>query len=323
MPSECGNSGYDYPFAIRNFDEPEIYEDMASYECDVFLSGKMGKINYMEKYMNIIDNTMLYYYTCCLTNEEAEIEAAYIKSVYDKLKEDMPNYDFSSRMLPIAIDIEESGSDREATNESYDIQSKVKSDRTKAILHLIDKLIENGVIDERGVIIYGDLNRMKCGDHIEWDTLFNGLEERNVNTVKWGTRAIDKTFESGIEYSNSENFAQNLMNDSTNIEYMKNEYGDLYPYLSDIAMQQIHLDQLIYNGTTWPEKYDVSITTKDTIEAIKNGEDISYESGFISRIEDVNEKSLTEKNDVESLQGNLIPNGMVASQNPYIDNGDR
>ena len=77
------------------------------------------------------------------------------------------------------------------------------------------------------------------------------------------------------------------MNTSTNISYMKSNYDELQPYLKDVAIQQIHLGQTMKTSFTYPEEYDVNITTANTLDAIVHGDSIEFNKGFVDRIEDV------------------------------------
>ena len=285
-----GGSKMDYPFTLKNFIDDEINNELQWYvdTGKVALDHKFGQeIAWAEEFIQKAPVTIPYFYTCAVNYEEAEIEATCIEATYNKMKNDMPEYDFENRMAPITIDIEECGEIKEALNEDFLTQIGAKKQRADAVLHLIDSLRERGVIDERGVIIYGDLNRMADETQIDWNALFEGLEERNINVVKWGTRAIRDTFDNKIEYNDIYAFRDALMNTSTNISYMKSNYDELQPYLKDVAIQQIHLGQTMKTSFTYPEEYDVNITTANTLDAIVHGDSIEFNKGFVDRIEDV------------------------------------
>lgn len=144
---------------------------------------------------------------------------------------------------------------------------------------------------------------MKDKSQINWEKLFQGLQDRNINTVKWGTRALENTYKSNIEYKDVYDFRDSLMNTAINIDSMKKYYTELQPYLKDIAIQQIHLDQLMKTDT-YGEKYDVNITTQNTLYSIIRGDSISYDKGFIERIDEVRiqeiQKDLSKSNEQDS-----------------------
>ena len=299
-----GGSKADYPFTIKDFTDEEINSELQWFveTGRVELDHEFGQtVGMAEEFIQKAPITVPYYYTCAVNFEEAEIEATCIEATYRKMKNDMPDYDFKNRMAPITIDVEYCGEEKQALNEDYLAQIGAKGRRTEAVLHLIDVLAERGVIDERGVIIYGDLNRMADESQIDWNDLFAGIEERNINLVKWGTRAIRDTFDNKVEYNDIYAFRDGLLNTSTNIAYMKSNYKDLQPYLTDIAMQQIHLDQKIKTTFTYGEAYDVNITTANTLDAIVHGDPISYDKGFIERIEDVRMQEVKKDLQVKEL----------------------
>ena len=325
-----GGSKMDYPFTIKNFTDEEINNDLNWFveTGRLELDHQYGlEVAQAEEFILKSPVTIPYYLTCAVNFEEAEIEATCIEATYKKMEKDMPGYDFKNRMAPITIDIEHCGDEKSAKGEDYIAQIGAMNQRKEAVLHLIDCLREKGIIDERGVIIYGDLNRMKDQSQIDWDGLFQGLEDRNINTVKWGTRAIAATYndpsdpDAAVKYDDIYAFKDALMNTATNISYMKKYYdkeGDsLRPYLKDVAIQQIHLDQQM-KTPTYGEKYDVNITTLNTLDAIVHGYSIDYSKDFIDRIEEVRmkevQKDLHQQGDNQAE--NYVPNN-------NIDDGDR
>ena len=332
-----GGSKEDYPFTIKNFTDEEINAPLQRYveNGQLELDHEYGlELSSAEEYILKAPVTIPYYLTCCIDREEAAIEADCIEATYNLMYKDMQGYDFKGRMAPLAIDIEDCGEIKLAKNEDYLAKIGAMAQRTDAVLYLIDSLREKGIIDERGVIIYGDLNRMKDKSQIDWEGLFQGLQERNINVVKWGTRAMNATYndpnhpEEAVKYENVYTFRDALMNTATNISYMKNEYdknGDsLVPYLTDVAIQQIHLDQQM-ETTTYGEKYDINITTKNTLDAIVNGNHIDYSKGFINKIEDVRMQEVTNDITVGDTQvENYVPDEYRNSQsNRNDDDGDR
>lgn len=331
-----GGSEEDYPFTIKDFTDEEInaplqrYVDNGQLELDHDYGLELASA---EEYILKAPVTIPYYLTCCINREEAAIEADCIEATYNLMYKDMQGYDFKDRMAPIAIDIEDCGEIKLAQNEDYLSRIGAMSQRADAVLYLIDTLREKGIIDERGVIIYGDLNRMKDKSQIDWKGLFQGLQERNINVVKWGTRAINATYndpnypEDTVEYENIYAFRDALMNTATNISYMKTEYdksGDsLVPYLTDVAIQQIHLDQRMETDT-YGEKYDINITTQNTLDAIVHGNHIDYSKGFIDRIEDTRIQEVKSDLTVGDTQvGNYVPSEYRYSQLSRDDDGDR
>ena len=304
-----GGSKMDYPFAIKNFVDEEINNELQWYVDNgkVELDHKYGQeIAWAEEFIKKAPITMPYYYTCAVNYEEAEIEAKCIEATYKKMENDLPGYNFKDRMAPITIDIEHCGDEKLAAEGDPIEQSGAKEYRTQSVLHLVDCLKDSGIIDERGVIIYGDLNRMKDQTQINWEELFNELDARNINVVKWGTRAIQETFSNPKEYKDVYDFRDALMNTSTNISYMKSDYDKLGQYIYDVDIQQIHLDQQMKTDS-YGEKYDVNITTKNTLDAIVHGYPITHEQGFIEKIENIRMKELK-----KDLQGeNRDPGGYI------------
>ncbi|MBR2704820.1 MAG: hypothetical protein IKE91_05055 [Clostridia bacterium] len=319
-----GGSKADYPFTIKDFVDEDINSELQWYVDTgrVELDHQYGQeLAWAESFITEAPITIPYYYTCAVNFEEAEIEAACIDATYKKMQKDMPGYDFKNRMAPITIDIEYCGDEKQALNEDYLTQIGAKNERTQAVLHLIDVLAERGVIDERGVIIYGDLNRMADESQINWDALFAGIEARNMNYVKWGTRAIRDTFDNKIEYNDIYAFRDGLLNTSTNIAYMKSNYKNLLPYLDDIAIQQIHLDQKMKTNT-YGEAYDINITTANTLQAIVRGESINYDKGFIDRIEDVRMQEVRrELQQGDSQVEEYVPEEFKKSSHDFDDDG--
>jgi len=309
---EIGASCIDYPFKIRTFDDEYIGTYVKDHidNGELILKKSMGEIEWLEEYIVRADSSIPYYYSCALNDEEAEIEADCIEAVYKKLNKDLPDYNFKGRMAPIVIDIERSGDERMKVNGSDEEMQRAMEQRTDAVLHLIDCLQDRGVIDDRGVIIYGDLNRMEDHSHINWERLFSEIKERDIHLTKWGSRAFQTTFHSGIKYEDVYAFQEALMNTPENISYMKDYYDHLYPYLGDIAMQQIHLDQEMETSFTYEEYFDVNITTANTWKAIVSGKEINYEKNFIDRLE---EASLTKvRDDLKNVQAEI-------SDSPSVD----
>lgn len=313
---KAGGTGYDYPFAIRNFDEEEIINDMAPYSGEVSLSGNMGQIEDLEKYVQMaIDKDVavgFYYYTCANTYREADMEAAYIKSFYDKLEKDMPNLN-EAKMMPITIDIEDSGPEREGRHLSYEEQEVIKERRTEAVRHLVKDLSENGVVDSsKGVVIYGDINAEGnekegiASYYVNWEELYDGIEQDGTKVIQWGTRALPQTYDNGITYTNTSFMISDLMNDQTNLGYMKNAYVNRENNLREKAIMQIHLDKEITNGQNWNQLYDISQTSKETLQAILEGEDIDYGDGFVSRMESIYNESQPDKTQPDRSQSESV-----------------
>lgn len=297
---KAGGTGYDYPFAIRNFDEEEIVNDMSPYSGEVSLSGNMGKIEDLEKYVHMaMDKDIavgFYYYTCANTYREADMEAAYIKSFYNKLEKDIPNLD-EAKLMPITIDIEDAGPEREGRNLSEDEIASIRGRRTDAVRHLVKDLSENGVVENsKGVIIYGDLNRVAEKTHVNWQNLYNGIEQDGTKVIQWGTRALPQTFDNAITYTSTSRMMGDLMDDKMNLSYMNEAYGNKYnDLLKQVAIMQIHLDEEITNGPNWSQMYDISQTSQNTIDAIVNGSEIDYGDGFVLRMNEVHNKSNEKK----------------------------
>ena len=263
---ECGMSGYDYPFTIRSFGDEEIINSMNEYAGEVEITDKMGKMEDLERIIKQVNTYGFYYYTSANTSREAEIEASYIKAFFEKLRKDMPDCDISNT-LPFAIDIEENGLEREG--ELYtDRREELKSQRTDAVLYLIDKLLEYGVIDkEKGVTIYGDLNRMKDKSYVDWNKLFDTLEKKNIRTIKWGTRALESSYNNETIYKSTESMIKSFLDSQKNIEEAKRDYKENYllEYVGTVHMEQIYLDREIILDNRL-QKIDYSITTEDYIK---------------------------------------------------------
>ena len=332
-----GGSKEDYPFTIKDFTDEKINAPLQRFidAGQLELDHRNGlELAQAEEYILKAPVTIPYYLTCCIDREEAAIEAECIEATYNLMYKDMQGYDFKGRMAPLAIDIEDCGEIKLAKNEDYLAKIGAMAQRTDAVLYLIDSLREKGIIDERGVIIYGDLNRMKDKTQIDWEGLFKGLDDRNINVVKWGTRAMNATYndpnhpEEAVKYENVYTFRDALMNTATNISYMKTDYGtdgyDIGQYLTDIAIQQIHLDQQMETDT-YGEKYDINITTKNTLDAIVKGNHIDHSKGFIDKIEEVRMQEV--RNDItvgDTQVENYVPDEYRNSQsNRNDDDGDR
>lgn len=292
---KAGGTGYDYPFAIRNFDEEEIVNEMSPYSGEVALSGNMGKMEDMEKYVNMAMDKDLsigfYYYTCANTYREADMEAAYMKSFYNKLEKDIPQIK-DAKLMPVTIDIEDAGPEREGRYLSSDEAESIKERRTDAVRHLVSDLASNGVVDQnKGVIIYGDINRVAEHAHVNWENLYDGIEKDGTKVIQWGTRALPQTFDNEIRYTNTAAMIGDLMNDEINISYMKDAYKSKQEQLKEVAIMQIHLDEEIVNGANWSQMYDISQTTEKTLDAIVNGKEIDYGDGFVYKVEDIHNES--------------------------------
>lgn len=292
---KAGGTGYDYPFAIKNFDEEEIENEMSPYVGEVVLSGNMGKMKDMEKYINMAMDKDLsvgfYYYTGANTYREADIEAAYMKSFYNKLEKDMPQIK-DAKLMPVTIDIEDAGPEREGKNLSDEQVESIKERRTDAVRHLVADLAKNGVVDQKkGVIIYGDINRVAEHTHVNWENLYDGIEKDGTKVIQWGTRALPQTFDNAITYTNTASMMGDLMNDEVNINYMKDAYKSKQEQLKEVAIMQIHLDEEITNGANWSQLYDISQTTEKTLDAIVNGEEIDYGDGFVYKIENIHNEA--------------------------------
>lgn len=147
-----GGSKMDYPFTIKNFTNEEIKSSLQGYidNGQVELDHEYGlRLESAEEFIEKAPVTIPYYLTCCINNQEAEIEADCIEATYSLLQEHLNEYDFDNRMAPITIDIEDCGDEKLATDEDYLSRIDAINQRTEAVLHLVDCLVENGVIDER------------------------------------------------------------------------------------------------------------------------------------------------------------------------------
>ena len=268
---------------------------MSPYSGEVALSGNMGKMEDMEKYVNMAMDKDLsigfYYYTCANTYREADMEAAYMKSFYNKLEKDIPQIK-DAKLMPVTIDIEDAGPEREGRYLSSDEAESIKERRTDAVRHLVSDLASNGVVDQnKGVIIYGDINRVAEHAHVNWENLYDGIEKDGTKVIQWGTRALPQTFDNEIRYTNTAAMIGDLMNDEINISYMKDAYKSKQEQLKEVAIMQIHLDEEIVNGANWSQMYDISQTTEKTLDAIVNGKEIDYGDGFVYKVEDIHNES--------------------------------
>ena len=292
---ECGSSKPNYPFSISSFSDVEVHNAKTNYPEGTF-TGEMGSIVDLEYAIKSAKacgaEVGIYQYTTANTNQEADIEADYIRAFFSKLKKDLPDLD-TSDMIPIAIDIEENGDKRMGLDLSSTERNILKENRTHAILHLIDRLIEDGVTSkEKGVTIYGDLNRIAEDSYVNWQKLFSTLEEKGIRTVRWNTRALNRTFDSGIEYEDADKLAIDLMHDDNNVYWMKEEYGNVgtIGYANDSHAIQAHLGQHIYSEDGTLHEIDVSVTTdkliKDMIEP--QGEELG--GNFFDTVEEAIEE---------------------------------
>ncbi len=328
-----GGSSKQYPFMVNSFTDEEINEKLQEY----IATGKAGldhkyavPVASAEEYIQMSPVTIPYYYTSAVNNEEAEIEATCIEATYNKMKKDMPEYDFKNRMAPIAIDIEKCGGIDQVEDADYLTRLGVMRQRADAVLHLVDSLRERGVVDERGVIIYGDLTSMTKNYDMDWNALFEGLNARNINVVKWGTRAVTKVGNKENPYTDVFNFRDELMNTSTNISYMRSKYVELMDCVRDVAIQQIHLGQYIDTVPElkerfgYGEQYDVNITTEDTLDAIVHGNSIDKNEGFIDKIEKVRMEEVKKDLQESSSQAEeYIPEKQNNDSLNHEDDGDR
>ncbi|MBP3707367.1 MAG: hypothetical protein J6J36_02000 [Clostridia bacterium] len=320
---ECGAGGHDYPYAIRNFQDEELESKMSQVISPENLSGKMGNLESLENIIqHIIANPEngeikpygFYFYSTANTYAEADIEAEYIANFYEilqkRMQEQNPTYSIYDNTFPITIDIEDNGEIK--YGETPEEISRLREQRTDAMIYLADKLVEKGVTTkEKGVTIYMDVNRVADSSYVDHDRLVGAIEEQGIRVANWGTRALEETFESDKIYRSADELQYDTMNDINNLDWMESEFiskNDTIKYTENLNLCQIRLNQQIRGVFGLDQTVDVNITTSDNIQWMLSEEDCAIETPFLTQIQMIedrktqNNKSIGEEQNIDITQ---------------------
>lgn len=303
---ECGAGSHDYPYAIRNFQDEELESRMSQVLSQENLSGGMGDLGSLEDIiMQITENPKdgetkpygFYFYSTANTYAEANLEAEYIASFYEILQRHMqeqnPNYSIYENTFPIAIDIEENGDEK--FGETQEEISKLKEQRTDAMIYLANALVERGVTTkEKGVTIYMDINRVADCSYVDYDRLIKTLEENGIRTCNWGTRALSETYGSGRIYRSIDELKYDTMNDVNNLDWMESEFAGNHTieHTDDLNLCQIHLNQQVRGPIGQDQTVDVNITTSNNIDWMLSDDECAIETPFLSQIQMIEDKEI-------------------------------
>lgn len=335
---ECGAGSHDYPYAVRNFQDEELESRMSQVLSPEKLSGNMGDLESLENIIQQIIDTPkngetkpygFYFYSTANTYAEADIEAEYIANFYEILQKHMqeqnPNYSIYDNTFPIAIDIEENG--EEKFGETPEEISKLRDQRTDAMIHLVDKLVEKGVTtEEKGVTIYMDINRVAEQSYVNHDRLIESIQEKGVRVANWGTRALDETFGSDKIYKSTNELIYDTMNDINNLNWMKNEFigkSNTIEHTEYLNLCQIHLDQEIRGPIGLDQKVDVNITTSNNIQWMLSEEERAIETPFLTQIQMIEDRKAQDADNRQIEPDEKPIEGLANITKIEMDDGDR
>lgn len=284
---EIAKTEENYPFRVSTLKDDRIGQNIDS---STILIDRFGEPELLTSIMEKSPVTIPYMYTGAMDYKEAEEEATIVANTMKLLREDMQDdYDFNKRVGPLAIDIESCGELRipswSSDKETEKIRIAKTKQRTDAIIHLIDELKNKGIIDQRGLIVYGGLGRMAEGSQVDWNKLFKSIEDRGIRYYIWATEYLENHM--GKNYRACENvddFAELLLNSEENVDIMKQQYHPYRSLFDKVALQQIHGNQTIRTNVGYMEAYDINITTYNTLCAIVNGRDLNPHENLIAQL---------------------------------------